>query len=299
MSDAESGGRVPGGGRSTIGIMGVRRKEARVSNTIVDIPLGQLDEDTDNARTMYVGIPLMADSIAIGGLLENLVVVQKPDLVRKPVSELTARFIVKAGNRRLRAMKLLVTQGRLSNGFPVPCKILESDGVLEAGIENLGREDLRAWEVGKHYLRLAEKGMHQKEIASAHARSQQHVSLCIRIARDLSPKVIERLQRIGLNSPNVIELARLAELRDYDTLGPDTEKQLAALDILLGEKKQRGSKNRSGKQRVNLFMLKRVEFLQANPVPKHAEPYLTAILRFLRGDDDELKFPRKNLKRAS
>jgi ParB/RepB/Spo0J family partition protein len=255
-----------------------------VSASIEDIPFNLLDQDEYNARKTYFGIPLMAESIAIGGLLENLCVVAKPG----------GRFAVKAGNRRFRGMKLLVERGTLPADHPVPCKVLPTDGVLESGIENIAREDLRPWEIGEHYLRLSEKGMAQKEIAAAHAKSQQHVSICLRIARDLAPKVIERISRLGASDlPSYIELARLSEIRDLDTFGPDTEKQMVALDTLMGLRKNRHKTNRSGKRKLKSFMIGQLERIEDSDIPAHAMPYVMPLLRFLRGETEELTFPRK------
>jgi ParB/RepB/Spo0J family partition protein len=253
--------------------------------SIVEIPFNRLEQDENGVRKLYFGITLMADSIALAGLLENLCV------ARKACEE--ERYVVKAGNRRYRALKILVERGTLADDFPVPCKVLDGDGELEAGIENIGREDMRVWEIGNHYLRCADRGMHQKEIAAAHAKSQSHVSMCIRIARDLSPKVIERLSPLGIGSgPNWQELARLAEIRDPDTYGPDTEKQIAALDKLLGEKREKKRKYNQTSRQMTHQMVERLELLQTLPIPKHAAPYLNAILQFLKGDDDEPRFPR-------
>lgn len=250
--------------------------------TLTTIPLHLLDQDDRNSRKQYTGISLLADSIAAGGLLENLGVVASKD----------GRYLVKFGNRRLKAMKLLVNERRLPVDFPVECRILEGDGVLAAGIENIAREDLRPWEVGNHYLLLAEKGLGQKEIAACHAKSQQHVSQCIRIARDLSPVIIDRLSLLSRSDcPNILELTRIAEHRDRDTLGPDVDKQIAALDKLLGIKKERAARAPSEKRQQKIDLMTRLDNFFESKFPRHAAPYMRAVIRFLRGETDALAFP--------
>jgi ParB/RepB/Spo0J family partition protein len=256
-------------------------------NDVVNIPLDLLDEDEKNVRKQYFGIPLFADSIAYAGILQNLVVVPNGE-----------RYTVKAGNKRRRALLHLVDKGRITKDYLVPCRVLSTDGVVESGIENIAREDLFPWEVGEHYLRLIDRGMIQKEIAEVHGKSQQHVSLCVRIARDLAPEVVKRVVNLGKSGPNHIELGRIAEFKDIDTLAPDAERQLQALDDLLEVKKEK-KKNREkrlepGDGKLMMHMRKRLRALiEKHPLaslPPHVRPYWKSFFRYLQGTQ-ELELP--------
>jgi ParB family chromosome partitioning protein len=83
----------------------------------------------------------LANSIATDGLLENLVVrpAEAVDWANVPVHRLVA------GERRWRAIKLLMAQGRWRHGA-IPCKVLDIDDAAHrriALVENLQRKDLR------------------------------------------------------------------------------------------------------------------------------------------------------------
>jgi ParB/RepB/Spo0J family partition protein len=250
----------------------------------IDLPLDVLNQDPDNARRHFSGIPQMADSIAILGLLENLVVVKDP--------KRAGQYIVKAGNRRFRALCLLRDRKVFLPNEPISCKVLDkTDGVLEALAENEAREDVPPWEVGAKYVELHERGMGQKEIAAAVGKSQQHVSLCMTLARYLAPKVITTLNQLGKSRPNLIELGRLAELIDKDTLGPDEEKQVKRLEQILGTPK-RARPPTPREKKVESLHMERFRMLQETAMPEHAAVYWTAFERFVLGKDEILTLPK-------
>ncbi|MCG8491690.1 MAG: ParB/RepB/Spo0J family partition protein [Sneathiellales bacterium] len=108
--------------------------------TIEMIPLNQIKPWDDNPRKSFDAdtIEGLATSIKQDGLLQNLVVF-KLNRKKKPY-----RLI--SGERRYRALSLLVERGDLLKDFEVPCDIREyinhSDAHRLATIENIQRENL-------------------------------------------------------------------------------------------------------------------------------------------------------------
>lgn len=249
-------------------------------STIVDIPLDRLAPGP-NVRTKFVGIDLLASTIKTIGLLQNLVVI--PDL-EKP-----GHYLIRGGERRYRAMKMLVAQGDIPENFPVPCRIVTTDGEIEALAENEGHEGVFPWRTGEAYCRLIERGMTQQQIAEAVGRHQTHISLHIRIGRGLAPKVVQTLERLGSSCPNVLELGRMAQIVDQDTLKPDEDKQLLWLQNYLCSPPKQG---RGGNQRGRTSMYARVRALQGMTVPIEYVAVVEAIVRYLTGIDDELRLPK-------
>jgi len=250
-------------------------------STIVDLPLSCLSPGP-NIRKTFTGIELLAATIRMIGLLQNLIVA--PDL-EKP-----GHYLIRGGERRYRAMKLLVSRKDIPADFPVPCRIITTDGDIEALAENEGHEGVPPWETGAGYCRLIERGMTQAQISEAVGRSQTHVSLCIRIHRGLAPKVIHTLERLGSAVPNVLELGRLAMVIDQDTLKPDEEKQLLWLQHHLCQpKKARGEHGKSAQ------ILSRVRKLQDMSIPLEYVPVVEAIIRYITCVDDHLTLPRGHL----
>lgn len=92
------------------------------------IPLSQLVHSAANVRRtgQRDGIPALAASIAAHGLRQNLNVQPSAD---------GRRFEVVAGGRRLRALKLLAKEGKLSRSAPVACRVLdEADDPAEISL---------------------------------------------------------------------------------------------------------------------------------------------------------------------
>ena len=119
------------------------------------LPLRQIFNDPLNPRKHFEddAIAELAASIATDGLLENLVVRRDPaggEVLRADEDGREVRapiYRIVAGERRWRAMNLLVQQDRWDrHADAVPCKIIDIDDAAHrriALVENLQRKDLR------------------------------------------------------------------------------------------------------------------------------------------------------------
>ena len=102
------------------------------------IPLTKLRLSDSNVRKSgRTNIPQLASDIEARGLLQNLLVTA----LKKP----RGHFAVFAGGRRLEALQLLASEGRIDKDLPITCKVLEgSDASLsETSLaENFQRENM-------------------------------------------------------------------------------------------------------------------------------------------------------------
>src|SRR5450432_3780953 len=170
-------------------------REDRVSELTV-IPLARIRPNLNQVRRTFHRIDELARSIAQYGLLQNLVV--------RPLPE-AGYYEIVAGERRYRALTLLAKDGRLEPA-EVRCFVISGDGAYENIIENVVREDVPVWEVGRTYLSFHESGLTQAEIAARVGKTQGHVSTAMILARNLAPAVVVRLSQLPANTVPVQRL---------------------------------------------------------------------------------------------
>jgi ParB/RepB/Spo0J family partition protein len=241
------------------------------------VPLDRLRPDKNQARRTFQRIAELAESIATYGLLENLV-------VRAPDAQGFHEIV--AGERRYHALLLLDEQGRLKSK-DIACLVISTDGAYESLIENVQREDVPLWDLGRVYVNLVETGMTQAQIAAKLGKAQGHVSTAIILARNLAPAVIARLANLPPNTFPAQRLLRLAALLDEDG-GPDEPNQLRLFEQMLGtprRKPGRPARRRSEKETVwdrYQRLKKGTGGLRIDPV---YQPFLDALLKYLSGEN--------------
>lgn len=126
----------------------------------------------------------LADSIAVHGVLQPLLVRAKPGQ--------EGRYQIIAGERRWRA-----SQKAQLHEVPVVIKELEDEAAMEiALIENLQRADLNALEEALGYQRLMEEFGHtQEKLATALGKSRSHVANMTRLLG--LPQPVQNMLRDG------------------------------------------------------------------------------------------------------
>lgn len=125
----------------------------------------------------------LADSIAHDGLLENLVV--------RLVPGDDGKHALIAGERRWRAIGLLVEQGRWPADKAVPCLLKDvddADHIRLAIVENLQRRDVSALEEADGLSALAATGLGTDAIAEAIGVTRRYVQQALKLGRDLVPE---------------------------------------------------------------------------------------------------------------
>lgn len=181
------------------------------------IPLNKLDPSPRNVRKTNADedIAGLAESIRSKGLLQNLVV--------SPAAK--GRFEVDAGGRRLRALKLLASEGHLAKNWPVPVVEIAPDAAVEASLaENLQKiamnpadevEAFAAIVAGYEANGMASRSERISNCARRFGVTERHVAQRLALA-DLAPEILDALRTATVG---------IAAARAYAT-HPDHKEQL-------------------------------------------------------------------------
>jgi ParB family chromosome partitioning protein len=156
--------------------------QARPENPAAALPLGEL-----------------AASIEAAGLLHNLVVVRGARGAHE----------VCAGGRRLRAMALLVEQGRWAENQPVPVLVVPAEQALMASlIENVEREALNPADEFAAFAKLIDGGRSVEDVAAAFGVTPQVVKRRLKLAA-VSPALLALFREGGIGLDCLMVLASL------------------------------------------------------------------------------------------
>lgn len=134
-------------------------------------------------------LELKATIQAMGGLLQNLVVVAAPD----------GSYEVCAGGRRWTALGLLIADGVFPAEYPVPCLVIPAAHAHHASlIENIGRKAMHPADVYAGYARLRAENWTVGAIAAAHGASES---------------AVKKLLALGSVSPTLMQLFRDGKIK--------------------------------------------------------------------------------------
>jgi ParB family chromosome partitioning protein len=131
----------------------------------------------------------LARSIADQGILQNLV-------ARKNAAK-AGGFEIAAGERRHRAVEILIQAGALDENFYLPVQVrdLTDAQLLELALaENVGRNDLAPMEEAEAFAQLVKLGQGTDDIADAVGRTRRYVQLRLDLLKRLAPKAQEALR---------------------------------------------------------------------------------------------------------
>lgn len=257
-----------------------------------ELKVGQLSIDPLNYRGSYTGIERLADSIEEHGLIQNLVVTPRANEEGE-----VERYVVRAGNRRLLALDLLVRAGRRDPEEPVMCLVKDDDeGTAWLTIaENVNRQEVAPWNVGHRYLELMEAGYRMADIADHLKVSLGTVSNYVNIARGLHPKILPEMQRMGQNSLSRRQYMAIAQCRDEDD-EPHLEDQRKLMKQFLETTAlRRKHRARHPKKPENHMeaVYRRLQTLVSGSMklPPHVHAFINPILLYLNGDVKRPTFP--------
>lgn len=245
----------------------------------VEIALNRLIPTHENVRRVVLNVGKLAGSIKAVGLLQNLVV--------SPTND--EQFIVECGERRRRALLLLVQQGEIPPNFPVPCYITRADRQLVNIAENTSREDVPIWHLGLRFISMMEAGYSGSAIADGIGKTRSYVSQCKALAEGLHPNVIPILDKFPYGTITFRDLRSIARLTDDDG-SPSEEKQSAKLRaITTVTKRTKSDKQRAAKTTAS-FINKRLSNLEGMALPPIYDSAAQAIIKYLRGETKNLEF---------
>ncbi|MGJ7609264.1 ParB N-terminal domain-containing protein [Variovorax sp. LT1R20] len=166
------------------------------------VPLERLVLGEANVRRVQRddGIAELAALIESQGLLQRLAVVALPD----------GRYAVVAGGRRLRAMQLLVAEGRMDAAQAVECRCFASARAVEISLaENSGREAMHPADEMEAFRALIDGGLTVAQVAGRFG---------------VTPLTVERRLRLARLAPRFLAMYRA------DEIGPEELQALALTD---------------------------------------------------------------------
>ena len=166
---------------------------------IQSIPLAQLRLSPRNVRkTGATAVDELAASIAAEGVLNNLVVTAAND----------GQFEVEDGGRRLQALQLLRSEGRLTDALSnVPCHVVEAERGTEAGLTaNLMRQAMHPADEFLAFQQLVTEGKAIEEIATRFGKTPRHIEQRLRLA-NVRPDLFEIYRAGGMNIDQLTALA--------------------------------------------------------------------------------------------
>jgi len=152
--------------------------------TTIIIELHKLDADPKNVRKTYSAdsIAALAASIKVNGVLQNLVV---------RTAEKKGRYFVTAGERRRRALLLLLEQGEIEKSHAVECKVRDGEDATEISLtENVMREDMHPVDAYEAFSAVAEQGKAIPDIAARFGTTEIIVRCRLALAK-VSPKLLD------------------------------------------------------------------------------------------------------------
>lgn len=164
--------------------------------TVTVLPVAALYPSSLNPRKHFdeAKLQALAESVVAQGILQNLVV--RPAPVVDPATHLEGRFEIAAGERRWRAVMLLVEAGELPEDYPMPVavRMLSDLEVLEIAMsENVKRADMHPLEEADGYLQMVKLGETAESIATRTGAAESSVQKRLRIAENLCDTGRKRL----------------------------------------------------------------------------------------------------------
>lgn len=242
--------------------------------------LGKLSADA------YMGnIPALAESIAKHGLLQNLVVKYQGE----------CEYQIVAGERRWRAIGLLIHDGRWAKTVLVPCLVVDGKGWLEQAAENANRQDVPVWRQGHRFIEMVDGGVMAKTIAASIGKHGSYVSTAMQIARGLAPEVEVALDKLGGDALPMHAILAIARCVDPQSEEPNVEEQKKRLAIALGKgKRQRrtpAGSNLDPKARVWARYLK-LRNGNMKSITGRNQKLIEAVVAYLEGATPKLRMPR-------
>lgn len=186
---------------------------------LTTLPLFSLVLSDLNVRTTdrAADIAALADDIAARGLKQNLVVVPA-HFSTCETEDYGNKFEVVAGGRRLQALQLLASDGRLPHDHPVPVMVDQRDQARETSLsENLHRVAMNPadeFEAFNQIVGLHRSGEDLRRCALRFGVTERHVEGRLRLAA-LHPDILAALREnaIGVESAKAYALTTDQDLQ--------------------------------------------------------------------------------------
>lgn len=192
--------------QSTMNTIHTNKSSIPTNSTGAYIPLTALFVSLNNVRKKAPsGIEELAAMIEAQGLLHPLHVTAETD-----GSIPTGRYGVEAGGRRLVALQLLSSQGRIDPNSAIECRVVDEAQALQISLtENISQEGMHPADEFEAYKSLGKEGNSIDEIAAKFGVTTVHVQRRLKMA-NVAPMLID------LYRNNVITLDHIMAFASTD-----------------------------------------------------------------------------------
>lgn len=177
-----------------------------VAGREVTLPLSVLFRDPLNVRKKGgKNVAALAALIYSQSLLQNLVV--REELTGKGKKQKpSGRYGVVAGGRRLEALKLLLSQRKIAEDYPVRCLLVSQEDALSVSLaENSEREPLHGADLFDAFKAMIDMGKSVAQVADAWGIAPVTVERRLKLAA-VSPKLLALYREDGIELDQLIAL---------------------------------------------------------------------------------------------
>ncbi|MCQ8279973.1 ParB/Srx family N-terminal domain-containing protein [Acetobacteraceae bacterium KSS8] len=208
---------------------------AAASGTEIFVPLSKLKKSPRNARKTShseAHIEALAASIAVKGMLQNLVAEPEQDAAGEP----TGSYFVTIGEGRRLAQMLRVRRKEIKKTEPIRCVLDTENDPQEISLdENVTREAMHPADQFERFRELAErKGWGAEEIAARFGVTPHVVRQRLRLGA-VSPRLIQVYRDGGLNLDQLMAFAivedHARQEQVYDNLSYNRDPSLIRRDL--------------------------------------------------------------------
>lgn len=194
------------------------RKKAVASlvKDVQHIPFQRIELSLDNMRDSLEGIEELAKAIDEQGLLENLVVWEKPEpggILLANGGTVYERYILVAGFRRHAALSLIRQRQPEAHQF-VTCRIKrgnETDMIFAQLQENVQRSDFTPAELSKAMVLLENRGLNRSTIAKRLGKHPSYVTTVLKWREAASDALRDAVSAGDVSFAAALEIAKLPE----------------------------------------------------------------------------------------
>jgi ParB family chromosome partitioning protein len=177
---------------------------ARVESAILSKPLSAYVRSKLNVRKKKgTRIEELAASIHAQGLLQNLIGYEQ-----KKKGKPTGKIEVVGGGRRLDGLQLLHSLGKITDDYPVPCKMVSEEEAIAISLaENSGREEMCLADQFGAMKELIDNNKTVDEVAAAFGMSPLTVQRRLKLA-NVSPRLFSMFRDEHINLDQMMALAQ-------------------------------------------------------------------------------------------
>ena len=177
------------------------------TTTATFVPLSDLFVSPNNVRKVAPsGIEELAASIESQGLLHAL------HVTAETINSVpTGRFAVEAGGRRLVALQLLLSRGRVDASLAIECRVIDEKQALEISLtENISQESMHPADEFEAYQLLVSQGRSIESISTKFGVTVIHVQRRLKMA-NVAPELVALYRANEITLDHIMAFATITD----------------------------------------------------------------------------------------